>query len=50
MQRWEGVHGSGRGVMDTWGGKVMGPGVSLLTFLPLPKQVEDPIAIVWCLE
>lgn len=23
----------------------MGPGVSLLTFLPLPKQVEDPTAL-----
>lgn len=37
-------------VMDTWGGEVMGPGVSLLTFLPLTTQVEDPIAIVCCLE
>lgn len=38
------------GVMDTWGGEVLGRGVSLLTFFPLPKQIDDPPALVCCLE
>lgn len=42
--------GSGIGVMHSWREEVIGPGVSLLTFLPLPKQVRDPTALVCCLE